>query len=954
MKNCKNFWKRGISLALALMMCLSLLPVNVFAAPAETHDHTTLAADPAACEHPKDNVSEREDGPGIFVKWYVETCNACGQSRWVAKGRWTGIVWGRGDWGGGKPDVDKPTGCDHVNAEVRGAKDATCKAGGYTGDTYCNDCNQTVETGHATAVDPNNHAGETEVRNAVTATCQAGGKTGDTYCLDCNKLISASTDTQVDPNNHAGETEVRGAEDATCVAKGYTGDTYCKDCGGKISDGEETEIDAEAHDWDEGTVTTPATCTAKGEKTLTCKRDKAHTETEEIAIDEDAHNWGDWEKQADGTFKRGCKNNSDHTEIWGEAGAPDHTCNQDGTVEHKDPTCTEDGVVGGTYCTFCGAGKEAAEEVIVTNGHSWSDVWSTDDSEHWFECSACDEKKDAAEHTYGEAEYVFTPGGFGGNGKLELVSTCTVCGHEKREVVQNSGVKMSTVEATCTEPGKTVYSWTILVNRQKVTEKREVIDPNKPALGHLDPQGAWNPYGVSYGYNGEHVKLCGRPNPNTNRKCTYVVAHEAHIMSEASILRQPTRDTEGWTTIDCTICGTGMGGPIMPALGHNGNNLPAGYTVITPATCTEDGMATYTTTFKGEVKTVTGVVIPALGHTPSSGWKTSDARHWHFCTRCRAQLDPASHEWDEGTVTIPAACEDEGVMTYTCTVCERTRTESISANGHAWGEWTVTIAPTETATGEAIRVCGNDATHIETKVLPVLGGDGGDVTDPEWTYEVTLEPGCTTEGEGTYTYTDGTSLTVTIPATGHAWGAWIVAYEPSYTAQGAEIRTCASCGATETRAIAVLELPEGGFGDTGETEIEVEIEDEETPLADMPFSLNPEDELTRGHLMYVLHWFEGSPEAEISTFIDVAFEAYYSTAIGWAEDGNIARGTPDNKFLPDVTVTRGQMEIFLTRYVEYLGLDMEVILIGEDSDLMYWAEAEIILNEFFANLPVEA
>ena len=33
---------------------------------------------------------------------------------------------------------------------------------------------------------------------------------------------------------------------------------------------------------------------------------------------------------------------------------------------------------------------------------------------------------------------------------------------------------------------------------------------------------------------------------------------------------------------------------------------------------------------------------------------------------------------------------------------------------------------------------------------------------------------------------------------------------------------------------------------------------------------------------------------------------------------------------------------------------MEVVLVGDDSDLMFWAEAEIILNEFFASLPVEA
>lgn len=45
--------------------------------------------------------------------------------------------------------------------------------------------------------------------------------------------------------------------------------------------------------------------------------------------------------------------------------------NTNGTVEHKDATCTENGVVGGTYCDVCNEGKEAAEKVIEAAGHDW-------------------------------------------------------------------------------------------------------------------------------------------------------------------------------------------------------------------------------------------------------------------------------------------------------------------------------------------------------------------------------------------------------------------------------------------------------------------------------------------------------------------------------------------------------------------------------------------------------
>ena len=42
------------------------------------------------------------------------------------------------------------------------------------------------------------------------------------------------------------------------------------------------EIDPDAHDWNEGVITTPATCSAKGVKTFTCKNNPEHTKTETL------------------------------------------------------------------------------------------------------------------------------------------------------------------------------------------------------------------------------------------------------------------------------------------------------------------------------------------------------------------------------------------------------------------------------------------------------------------------------------------------------------------------------------------------------------------------------------------------------------------------------------------------------------------------------------------------
>ncbi|MDO4736941.1 MAG: hypothetical protein Q4B21_08015, partial [Bacteroidia bacterium] len=54
-----------------------------------------------------------------------------------------------------------------------------------------------------------------------------------------------------------------------------------------------------------------------------------------------SHSFGEWEKISDNQHQRKCD--------CGETETESH--NTDGVVAHKDATCTEDGVVGGTYCT---------------------------------------------------------------------------------------------------------------------------------------------------------------------------------------------------------------------------------------------------------------------------------------------------------------------------------------------------------------------------------------------------------------------------------------------------------------------------------------------------------------------------------------------------------------------------------------------------------------------------
>ena len=70
--------------------------------------------------------------------------------------------------------------------------------------------------------DPNNHTGNEEIRDAVEATCAQDGYTGDTYCKDCDALLS--TGTVIPATGHTGGT-------ATCLRR-----AKCEVCGERYGD----------------------------------------------------------------------------------------------------------------------------------------------------------------------------------------------------------------------------------------------------------------------------------------------------------------------------------------------------------------------------------------------------------------------------------------------------------------------------------------------------------------------------------------------------------------------------------------------------------------------------------------------------------------------------------------------------------------------------------------------
>ena len=208
--------------------------------------------------------------------------------------------------------------CRHADTEIRNAKDATCTAPGYTGDTYCKECGNKISSGEVIPA-----KGHTEVIDpAVAATCTEPGKTEGKHCSVCNEVLVA-----------------------------------------------QTEIPAKGHRWDDGEITTAPTCENAGVKTYTCAVCDA-TRTE--AIDATGHTPVDIAEQPATCTKPGHKVGTKCSKCdailsgMEEIPAKGHTEVVDKAVA---ATCTKTGLTEGKHCSVCNE-ILVAQEVIAAKGHT--------------------------------------------------------------------------------------------------------------------------------------------------------------------------------------------------------------------------------------------------------------------------------------------------------------------------------------------------------------------------------------------------------------------------------------------------------------------------------------------------------------------------------------------------------------------------------------------------------
>lgn len=260
---------------------------------------------------------------------------------------------------------------------------------------------------------------------------------------------------------------------------------------------------------------------------------------------------------------------------------------------------------------------------------------------------------------------------------------------------------------------------------------------------------------------------------------------------------------------------TGMTVRVVMSDGYK--NITSGFT-CSPTVLNTTGTQVITVTHEGKTATFSVTVKETHTHTAGSEWLSDSESHWHVCS-CGHKMSISAHTFGVWKTTKEATETTTGEKERTCSACGYKETavipvlahthsagaewqsnssghwkvcscgEKMNAAAHTFGEWKVTKAATETATGEKERTC-SVCGYKETSVIAVIGhvheaGSGA------WNCDAANHWNVCTCGEK-------------INTAAHTFGEWKTVTEATETAAGEKERTCSVCNYKESEVIAAL------------------------------------------------------------------------------------------------------------------------------------------------------
>ncbi|MCR5375994.1 MAG: InlB B-repeat-containing protein [Lachnospiraceae bacterium] len=487
---------------------------------------------------------------------------------------------------------------NHTHTELRGEREPSCVRG-YTGDLYCADCGELLETGHGTTISGN--CIYTHEEGVVEPTCTEPGNPGRIVCDDCGRICAAYS-YLLPPLGHDGVLDPEKSREATCEEDGIRVFT-CSRC----SLTWEEIIPAYGHEWQAGeivkqpscknglimrfrcsvcnkeedveigepfehhyineTIVKEASCSAEGLKRSVCEY-CGDVKEEVIPKNGDIHRWDAGKV----TKQESCKEEGVKTFTCLDCGKtftqPIEKTRHKWEVDRisKEPTCKEEGIRV-EKCIECGETQEIPIPIDTSNhvhlGEPETVLAAGCVSEGIEKCICKDcgaeitRKTPALGHDYTEAKYEWSAD----NKTVTATISCRRDhSHDIKENVKTTA--KVTKEPTATTMGDTTYTATFKSDVFK-TQTRTVTDIEK-----VDE--SWNP--ATYTWSNDNSTVTAK---RTRR-------------SDASI-----SETE---TVSTTVQETKKAG------------------------CDEDGENVYTAVFQNPnfSKQVKSVTVPKFGH----DWQT--------------------------------------------------------------------------------------------------------------------------------------------------------------------------------------------------------------------------------------------------------------------------------------------------------------------------------------------
>lgn len=453
-------------------------------------------------------------------------------------------------------------------------------------------------------------------------------------------------------------TEENGAEVTECqhtfgawsaAAQGHS--RTCSLCGA---------VESNAHSWDAGTVTTPATCTTAGVESFSCS---VCGEKKTESITPTGHSYSSWQKADESLHKRVCS-------ICGTEDSSAHSWDSG-----KVTTASNCLVPGEKTFTCAGCGAEKYEALPLAD-HAYGE-WTGDEKTHSRTCDVCG-KTESGEHKWDggsvkipatcqeEGVFVYICSRCGG-ALIEMIPKltthtydnacdpeCNVCGNRRDIQHSFSAVWMKNGREhwhACTLCGEKKDIGNHFPGPAATEEKAQIcLTCGCVLTAKLNHTHKFSP-NLSFDETG-HFYAC--------EGCEEREKFEAHSYDSAcdsdcaicGFIRQTSHeypdsyqqsDTEHWRI--CKVCGEES---------SRQQHLTSGKG--------KDG--------KGVFCTVCGYELPENPehmHTFAVQWESDESDHWKQC-QCGEEAEKGPHLWDKKNL--------DKTVVYRCSVCGRERMEN--------------------------------------------------------------------------------------------------------------------------------------------------------------------------------------------------------------------------------------------------------------------------------------